>query len=125
MFQEKQETEEYYVTVRKDSSYNAVEDISGEDIYSFQLEDDVKADVDNKVDVTFETGDNLTDLGKNLLDKSIDVILVSSSQYSILSEEIKEFKDNTKMYQTVRPGYCSRAFPKRNAARCRSSDFRT
>lgn len=101
MFQETQEIEEYYVTVRKDSSYNAVEDIAGEDIYSFQLEDDVKADVNNKVDITFETGDNLTDLGKNLLDESIDVILVSSSQYSILSEEIKEFKDNTKIIYTA------------------------
>lgn len=101
MFQEVQETEEYYVTVRKDSNYNAIKDISGEEVYTFQLEDDVKTDVENQVDVTFETGNNLTNLGNNLLNGNIDVILISSSQYSILSEEIDKFKENTKIIYTA------------------------
>lgn len=101
VFQEVQETEEYFVTVRKDSDYNAIKDISGEEVYTFQLEDDVKTDVENQVDVTFETGNNLTNLGNNLLNENIAVILISSSQYSILSEEIDNFKENTKIIYTA------------------------
>lgn len=42
MFQEIQETEEYYVVVRNESEYDELEDLDGESIYTFQLEDDVK-----------------------------------------------------------------------------------
>ena len=101
VFQEVKETEEYYVVVRSTSDYNEIEDIDGKNIYAFQIEDDVKENVENKVDVTFETESNLTDLGNNLINKEIDVILVSSSQYSMLSEEIENFKDNTKIIYTA------------------------
>ncbi len=101
MFQEVQETEEYFVTVRKDSEYNAIKDILGEKVYTFQLEADVKTDVENQVDVSFETGNNLTELGQDLLNENIDVILISSSQYNILSEEIDNFKENTKIIYTA------------------------
>ena len=102
VFQEVKETEEYYVVVRKTSEYNNIEDIDGKNIYAFQIEDDVKKNVENKVNVTFETGSNLTDLGNTLINEEIDVILVSSSQYSMLSEEIKDFKDNTKIIYTAK-----------------------
>ena len=101
VFQEVKETEEYYVVVRSTSDYNEIEDIDGKNIYAFQIEDDVKENVENKVDVTFETESNLTDLGNNLINKEIDVILVSSSQYSMLSESIENFKDNTKIIYTA------------------------
>ncbi len=100
MFQEVIETEEYYVVVRKTSVYNAIGDIDGENIYAFQIEEDVKEKMEDKVDVTFKSGNNLTDLGNDLLNKEIDVILVSSSQYNMLSEEIENFKDNTKILHT-------------------------
>ena len=101
MFTELQETDEYYVVVRSNSSYDSINDISGEDVYSFQMDKDVQADLTSKVDVTFDTQDGLTDLGNNLLNQEIDVIFVSSSQYSMLSEEIETFKDNTKIIYTV------------------------
>lgn len=101
MFQEVKETEEYYVVVRKTSEYDSIEDIDGKNVYAFQIEEDVKENVENKVDVTFKTENNLTDLGNNLINKEIDVILVSSSQYSMLSEEIEDFKDNTKILYTA------------------------
>ena len=101
VFQEVKETEEYYVVVRSTSDYNEIEDIDGKNIYAFQIEDDVKENVENKVDVTFETESNLTDLGNNLINKEIDVILVSSSQYRMLSESIENFKDNTKIIYTA------------------------
>ena len=101
VFQEVKETEEYYVVVRSTSDYNEIEDVDGKNVYAFQIEDDVKENVENKVDVTFETESNLTDLGNNLINKEIDVILVSSSQYSMLSESIENFKDNTKIIYTA------------------------
>lgn len=101
MFQELQETDEYYVIVRNNNTYNSVEDIAGEEVYIFQVEDDVQAELENKVDVTFGTSDGLTNLGNNLLNREINVIFVSSSQYNMLSEEIEKFKDNTKIIYTA------------------------
>lgn len=40
-------------------------------------------------------------MGNNLLDESIDAILISSSQYSILDDEIENFIDNTKIIYTA------------------------
>ena len=101
MLQEVQETEEYYVVVKDESEYNKLEDLYGEKIYTFQIEYDVKTDLENQIEITFETGLNLTDLGENLLEESIDAILISSSQYNILDEEIENFKDNTKIIYTA------------------------
>ena len=101
MFQEVQETDEYYVVVRKDSSYNAVQDIEGQDVYAFQVEEDVQAELTKEVNVTFDTQESLTDLGNNLLDEEIDIVFVSVSQYSMLSEEIENFADNTKIIYTA------------------------
>ena len=97
MFQEVQETEAYYVVVRKDSSYTELADISGKDIYTFQPVDDVTSNIEKEVEVTFETGNSLTEIGENLISESIDVILTSSSQYNMLVDEIENFRENTKI----------------------------
>ncbi len=101
MFKEVQETEEYYVVVNKSSEYESIEDIDGKEVHTFQLEEDVKTDVENNVDVTFETENNLTQLGNDLLVNNVDAILVSSSQYDILSEEIETFEPNTRIIFTA------------------------
>ncbi len=96
------ETEEYYVVVRKDSEYDAIEDIENEDVYLFQVVDDVKEEIDSKVKVTYKTEDSLTDLGNSLIDENIDIIFISSVQYDILDEEIKGFKSDTKILYTAK-----------------------
>ena len=101
MFQEVQETDEYYVVVRNNNTYNSIEDIEGEEVYEFQISDDVQFELTNEVDITFATSDGLTNLGNNLLNREINVIFVSSSQYSMLSEEIENFTDNTKIIYTA------------------------
>ena len=100
VFQEVAETEDYYIVVRKDSSYNKIEDISNKDVYMFQVADDVKTKISSKIKVTFNTKDNLKDVGNELLQKDIDIILVSSTQYSMISDELKDFKANTKIIYT-------------------------
>ena len=59
MFQEVQETEEYYVLVRNDSEYDEIEDITGEDVYSFQIQDEVKEKINAGVEVTFAESNSL------------------------------------------------------------------
>lgn len=102
VFKETKETEAYYVIVRKNSNYEKIEDIKDRDVYLFQVVDDVKEDVESKANVNFKTQNSLTDLGKSLLDKKLDIIFVSSVQYDILGEEIKNFKDNTKILYTAK-----------------------
>lgn len=94
------ETEEYYVVVRKDSSYNKMEDISNKELYTFQIEEDVKEKIQNQITIDIKTKDSVIDLGNDLLSSKIDVIVVSSSQYNILSEQIEDFKDKTKIIAT-------------------------
>ena len=101
MFKELQETDEYYVVVRNNNTYNSVNDIAGEEVYAFQVSEDVQDELKNEVNITFGTSDGLTNLGNNLLNREINVIFVSSSQYSMLSEEIENFKDNTKIIYTA------------------------
>lgn len=94
------EIEDYYIVVRKESSYSKIEDIANKDVYMFQVADDVKSKIANKVSITFNSKNNLTDIGNDLIQKNIDVILVSSTQYNMISEEIKDFKTDTKIIYT-------------------------
>lgn len=94
------ETEDYYIVVRKESSYSKIEDIANKDVYMFQVADDVKSKIANKVSITFNSKNNLTDIGNDLIQKNIDVILVSSTQYNMISDEVKDFRENTKIIYT-------------------------
>lgn len=102
VFKESSEVEEYYVVVKKDSEYKKIEDIKNKNLYVFQVVDDVKAEVKNKVDVEIKTQNSLTDLGKNLMNNKSDAIFISSVQYDILNEEIKGFKDDTRILYTAK-----------------------
>ncbi len=102
VFQEAKETDEYYIIVRKDSSYAKIEDIKDKNVHFFQVVDDVKSEVTKKVSITLINQENLLDLGNKLLDKNVDVILTSATQYSMLGDEIKNFKENTKILYTIK-----------------------
>lgn len=102
VFQETKETDEYYVVVRKDSPYTKVEDIKDKNVHFFQIVDDVKSEVTKKVSVTLVNQENLLDLGNKLLNKNVDIILTSATQYSMLGDEIKNFKENTKILYTIK-----------------------
>ena len=100
VLQEATETEDYYIVVQKDSSYTKIDDISNKNVYMFQVPNDVKTKISNKVKVTFNTKDNLTGIGNDLLQKNIDIALISLTQYNMVSDEIKDFKANTKIIYT-------------------------
>lgn len=102
VFQETKETDEYYLIVRKDSSYAKIEDIENKNIHFFQVADDVKSEVTKKVRVTLVNQENLLDLGNKLIEKNVDVILTSATQYSMLGDEIKNFRESTKILYTIK-----------------------
>lgn len=102
VFQETVETEEYYVVVKKDGKFNKIEDVNGQDIYSFQLPEDAKQEVEGKTGSKFKTKNNLTDLANDLLKDKVKVICISSTQYEMLGEEVENFKDNTKILYSAK-----------------------
>ena len=52
VFQEVKETEEYYVVVKDDSKYENIDDLDGESIYAFQIEEDVREDINMRILMT-------------------------------------------------------------------------
>lgn len=101
MFTEVAEQEEYYVVVKKDSKYDKIEDLNDERVYTFQVEDDVKTEIQNKASIVLKQESNLTDIGNKLVNSDIEAVLISSTQYSMLDDEIKDFKANTKVIYTA------------------------
>lgn len=101
MFKEAIETEEYYVIVHKDSEYNKISDLKDKEIAFFQIEEDVRQEVENKVNITLTKKESLLEVGNALLDKTAESMIVSLSQYNMLNEEIENFKDNTKIIYTA------------------------
>ena len=98
------EVEEFYVIVRADSTYEKIEGLKDEDIYTLEVTesiDKVEEKVNEKVNANFKDIDNLDTLATNLLNEKIDIILISSSQYSIILEDNEEFKDETKIIYTI------------------------
>lgn len=101
MFSIFEETEEYYIVVNKDSSYYSISDIKDEKVYQFKVSENIKDEIKEKTNISFETIDSLKKLGEGVLNKKLNVIALSSSQYAILNEDIKDFKDKTKVIYTV------------------------
>lgn len=101
MFTEVAEQEEYYVVVKKDSKYDKIEDLNDERVYIFQVENDVKTEIQNKASIVLKQESNLKDIGNKLVNSDIEAILISSTQYSMLDDEIKDFKANTKVIYTA------------------------
>ncbi len=101
IFTEMEETEDYYIVVRKNGEYSKIEDLKNKDIYLFQVEEDIKTQIGSKVNITLRVSKSLNEIGNNLLNKKIDAILVSSVQYDMLSEEIEKFKDDSKIIYTA------------------------
>lgn len=90
----------YYVVVNKNSNYERIEDLKDKEIFAFQLEDDVKDKIQHKVSKEIIIDDDILKLGSNLIDNKIDAIFVSSFQYGVISEEIENFKEDTKIIAT-------------------------
>ncbi len=101
MFKEVEETEDYYIVVKKSSKYETIDDIEGKEVYLFQIEEAVKEQVKSEANINLKEQENLTQIGQDLLDNKVEAILVSSTQNNILKEEIENFEENTKTISTT------------------------
>ncbi len=91
------EVEEYYVVVKADSQYNDLNDIKNEEVYVFQVENEITEKIFSNTNVEIRFADNLVTLGNELVNNQIDAIVVSSSQYTMLSDQIENFASKTKI----------------------------
>lgn len=101
VFQEAEETEDYYLVVKKSSTYQKIEDIKGQIVETFQITDKVKEEAKNKVEIQYTEKENLQDVGKDLLNNQTNVIFVSAVQYEMLNEEIENFEKETRILSTI------------------------
>ena len=103
--QEVREKQLYYVVVKKDSKYNKLKDLDNKSMAIFENQSDNYKKVLNEVEKDIEVKDkkysNVNKIVKDLLDNKVDSILINSNNKKILDENIKAFKDNTKIIDKI------------------------
>lgn len=100
-----EETEEYYVVVKKDGKYSEITDLAEKNIHMFPAGEnytDIKEDILGKSSVYFKEDDNLSEMAQNLLDGKSYAILVSKSQYDMVCEDNTDFATSTKVIYTIK-----------------------
>ena len=102
MFTNVSETEEYYVVVRNDNNYNELGDLAGEELSAFRIEENIITELKEQINIEIQDDNSLIKVGSDLIDNATEGIFVSSSQYSILREEIDDFETNTKIIYTLK-----------------------
>lgn len=99
----KYKLEHYSVIVLKDSDYDKLKDIKGEELGYFQNSTGAK-DANDKlkkeVDVDFKSYETSDALAQDLLDSKINVIIVEDSIKNIMEEEISNFQNAIKVIHT-------------------------
>ena len=91
------EVEEYYVVVKADSQYNDIESIENKEVYVFQIDNEITQKIFSNTNIEIRFADNLVTLGNELINDKIETIVVSSSQYNMLTDEIENFDSQTKI----------------------------
>ena len=95
----------YYVMVKKESAYHNITDLASKEI-GFYLENDqnkekVLEKLNKKVTVKENSYNNISTLGKDLLEKKVEGILVSGFNKEYLEEE-QEFKKSTRVLYKIK-----------------------
>lgn len=96
----KYKLEHYSVIVLKDSDYEKLKEIKGENVGYFQNStgaEDANDKLKEKVDVNFESYQTSDSLVQDLLNSKINVIIIEDSIKNIMQEEISEFEQLTKI----------------------------
>ena len=98
------EVEQFYVVALSDSEYKEQKDINGKEIEVLEITeniDKVEEKLKQEANTTFKNVDSLEKLEDNLLNGKTDLILLSSTQYSMITEENEDFKEKTKVIYTI------------------------
>ena len=99
--EEVKEEELYYVVVKKDSEYNKLKDLNNKKMAIFENQSNNYKKVLNEVKDSIKVKDkkytNVNTIVKDLLDGNVDSLLINSNNKILLDENVKSFKDNTKV----------------------------
>ncbi|MBR3755535.1 MAG: LCP family protein [Firmicutes bacterium] len=101
------QTYEYHVVVRSDSSYEAIEDIEKETVMVLDMkstvQDSAKEELQKSVSVMFQSAEGLSNMTSNLMDGSVNVLLLSSAYYDMALEEENGFtEESTRILETYK-----------------------
>lgn len=99
--EEVNEEQLYYVVVKKDSEYNKLKDLNNKKMAIFEIQSNNYKKVLNEVKDSIKVKDkkytNVNTIVKDLLDGNVDSLLINSNNKVLLDENVKSFKDNTKV----------------------------
>ena len=99
--EEVNEEQLYYVVVKKDSEYNKLKDLNNKKMAIFENQSNNYKKVLNEVKDSIKVKDkkytNVNTIVKDLLDGNVDSLLINSNNKILLDENVKSFKDNTKV----------------------------
>lgn len=93
-------SDEYYVVVRDDDVYNAIEDIEGEVVHGYNAlatYDDAVSELRNVVNVDVVAETNISLMFEDLIAGFSNATLVNAGHYDTYSEGNEEFDDYTKV----------------------------
>ncbi|MBR4618657.1 MAG: LCP family protein [Bacilli bacterium] len=95
----------YYVVVKKDSKYSKLSDLNGKTMALFDTESTNYNKALNQVKKSIKTiskkYEDMNAIVKDLLDSTVDSVLINSSNKEILDEAIPDFKNNTKVIKKI------------------------
>lgn len=99
------QTEDYYVIVDKESSYEAIKDIEGKVVSTYTTTDPRYAEaidaLKKEVNTGFDAEESLSVLSGKLLDKEVEIIFISKLNYDAIREDLDDFAEKTKIIYTV------------------------
>lgn len=97
--------EDYYVVVKRDSSYYYLEDIRNQTVttYSENTENyrQAKEDLGNKISVNYDYNDSVINMADDLLIGGNSIILISKSHMNKINEMIPNFASDTRIINTI------------------------
>lgn len=100
-----EEANVYYVLVKKESSYQKIEDIKGKKIYTFDEKEEFykKAlkSLEEKISFHKVHSTDLRKMATDLLSNKVEILFVRDSHKEIFDEEIPRFKENTRILGTI------------------------
>ena len=94
----------YYVVVHKDSDYTKLTQLENKTIGIYENNsvnyDKVLKKINKTINIKEVKKDTIIDVGKQLMNKEIDSLIISSTNIDVLNKDINDFEDNIKKLET-------------------------
>lgn len=98
----KEQTNIYYVIVRKDSKINSIKDITGKVVYAIEKNKELEKTLKEKVNVQIDYGYTVNDLFYSILEDDETIFLANSGYYEGLIDSDHSFESKVKIIDTIK-----------------------